>query len=398
LKTGTVRYQFAFLLAAGLTVIFTNACQDTNPEYLAANRSTQPGERLWLVQISSPGLAPDEIDNLVADPLIRAITKDFQVEVAATISRYEQLVIYLRSPVHQSSVLVVSLAVGAVSLPPGTLQPTLEAAGPPKPPKPKIRIVLDSEKLCAFGLTVAQVLLELRGHLELSHNLSFEALGNVSISGTEGSPVLLRDLSIIRFEPARPDRPAHDWVVRFEAKQLAEIDSLLDKLYEDLEDLTDGPEPAGNLVRIPEHKSTVKIEPDSQRLRAAGLSVSDAYQAFRTALGAEHLVWPQKNVTVQLARLPTDRLGELLILDQSGNLVPLKHFVSLTLSSSPDQIIRIGQNTYAGYLLVNNVSEQRLRASLRKAGISKDVLKKVSQLSDAERALLGWPVPNEFGN
>jgi hypothetical protein len=391
-KSGSVRNQSAFLLAAAFIVVLGCACQDANPEYLAADRSTQPGERLWLVQISSPGLGPDEIDSLVADPLIRAITKDFKVEVAATISRYEHLDIYLRAPVHLSSVLVVSLAVGAVSLPTGTLQPTLEAAGPPPPPKPKIRIELDNDRLNAFGLTLTQVLLELRGHPELTSNLSFDALANVPISATERAPVLLRDLATLRSEPSRLDRPRLDWIVRLEAKQLAEIDSLLDKL---LEDLSDGPKPAGNLVRIPELKSTVRIEPDSQRLRAAGLTVLDAYQAFRTALGDEHLVWPQMNVTLQLASLPTERLGDILVVDQSSNLVPLKHFVSLTLSLTPDQIIRIGQNTYAGFLLVNHVSEQRLRESLRKAGISLEAMKKVPELSDAERALLGWPVPND---
>ena len=122
------------------------------------------------------------------------------------------------------SVLVVGLTLGSISLPIGTLEPTLEAAGPPAPSESEIRIAVDAALLNRHGLPFPELLDALRNRPPLDIRSDPTVLGQLPIPGTGASAAFLRDLAVIRFEPAGPRRPVCERVVRVEGASPEVVD------------------------------------------------------------------------------------------------------------------------------------------------------------------------------
>jgi len=240
--------QRLLLLAAAFLATALAVCSEPESGYLPADRTTRPGERLWLVTISTPGASAADMDTLVADPFLRALRADGRVEVTAMASRPGRLDTYIRAPVHVSSVLVVGLALGSITMPNGTLQPGFEAAGPP---------------------------------------------------------------------PLDVTRPRIDWALRIEGEQPATISERLAEIAAVLESNS---ESGGHLALVPSFTS-----------------------------------------------------------DDRFALPDMPH------------IIRVGGQLWAAYLLGTNIPENAARRTAARAGIDPGAVRRVSGMSDAERALLGWP-------
>lgn len=334
---------------------------------LPIDRSSSPGERLWYLEIQAAGRSPVELDSLVAQPLMLAFFKDRRAEAVAARSVDEQTMLFIRSPVHVDLTEVASEMLGSVSLPDGCEPPVFGPAGP-EAPTVQILVDIDLDRTIGLGVEPLALVSALIGSPPVDDRLNpLQLLEALPIS--EGSaPLLLRDIASLR--RSELSRPGWDWALRVDGTSLERVGSQIGSLAA-------GP----SELRSPSDRPSVVIVLDLDAVSRIGLHRSDVFCVLRLALGRPQNL--RSDLRIQARPLDPERLAALPISGPVGSAA-LGELVRFASSVQPDCVFRIAPELVSGFLAGSGeIPENLVRAGGRW----------ISDLSDAERALLDWPRP-----
>lgn len=379
------------LLVLGL-VLCTPACRDPEASPDTTGRSTRPGERLWTLEVRNPGLGPTDMDALVALPFFNVLGHGRGVEVTGSVSRFGRTRIHLRAPVSMSSLVAVSTAAGEIALPPGSERPTFGVAGPLPPEGERVLIELDPDTLARHALVPRDVLQALRSLPAPSGVVPDPAaLADIAVPVPDAAPVALGELAAIHAvdgSGARHSDHDFDWTVRVEAGSL---DRLRIRLQALRSALAHPRHPSDAPGCLPRWQPVLETELDHDTLRRLGIPPRDVHLAVRAATGHQVRVRAGRPVYLRLAPASLEEIGRHPVRTSAGVPVPLGQLARFLMTEQPIPVLRTGPDTLAGFVLLASQPDAR---SITRAGStegSPPIAKHRGDLSDAERALLGWP-------